>query len=177
MRYLPPSLALVVALSWSMAATAEPPAPVDAPAPRPTVSADDQIRTGLKLAHEGAWQAAIAAFNAALAIDPKSGEALFFRGQAEAAQKDYPAALRSLAAALNQMPHEAAVYEAIGEVHLARGDVDRAADALAIAADLYLRHGGQAEARETIARLREVKPDAAQLAELEARAAGGPALR
>ena len=49
--------------------------------------------------------------------------------------------------------------------------------ALAIAADLYLRQGAQAEARQAIARLREVKPDAAQLTTLDERAAGEPTPR
>ncbi|MGD2062319.1 MAG: tetratricopeptide repeat protein [Nitrospirota bacterium] len=141
------------------------------PVPESAVSADEQVRAGLKLAHQGAWQAAIEAFNAALAIDPESGEALFFRGQAEAAKKDYPAALHSLAAALTHMPHEPAIYQTIGEVHAARGDADRAADALAIAADLYLRQDAGPEAQQTVARLREVKPDAPQLSALQERAA------
>jgi tetratricopeptide (TPR) repeat protein len=173
MSYLRASLALIVTMGCCGTAVAgDPPSAVQPPPPTSAVSADDQIRTGLKRAHEGAWQAAIDAFNAALAIDPESGEALFFRGQAEAAKKDYPAALRSLAAALSHMPHEAAIYQTIGEIHMARGDADRAAEALAIAADLYLRQGAQAEARQTITRLREVKPDAPQLGELEGRTAG-----
>jgi len=172
MSYRHACLALIVALSCGGAAPpGDPPPATNDPPPRSAASADDQIRTGLGLAHKGDWEAAIDAFNRALAIDPKSGEALFFRGQAEAAQKDYPAALRSLAAALPHLPHEPAIYQAIGEIHAARGNTGRSADALAIAADLYLRQGAQAEARQTIARLREVKPDAAQLSELEARAA------
>jgi len=172
---LRPWLALIVALSCGGAAAAgDPPAAGHDPAPGSVVSAEDQIRTGLGLAHTGDWGAAIDAFNRALAIDPESGEALFFRGQAEAAQKDYPAALRSLAAALPHLPHEPAIYQAIGEIHATRGDAGRAADALAIAADLYLRQGAQAEARHAISRLREVKPDAAQLTTLDERAAGEP---
>jgi len=172
---LRPCLALILAMACGVAAAAgEPPPTAHDPAPGSTASADDQIRTGLGLAHKGDWGAAIAAFNQALAIEPDSGEALFFRGQAEAAQKDYPAALRSLAAALSHLPHEPAVYRAIGEIHAARGDTDRAADALAIAADLYLRQESQADARQAIDRLRQVKPDAAQLSALQERAAAEP---
>ena len=175
MSLLRPWLALLVALSCSVATAAgDPPPAAHDPAPGSAASADDPIRTGLGLAHKGDWGAAIAAFNRALAIDPESGEALFFRGQAEAAQKDYPAALHSLAAALSHLPHEPAIYQAIGETHAARDDTDRAADALAIAADLYLRQGSRTEARQTIDRLRQVKPDAAQLNALDERAAGEP---
>lgn len=178
MSYRHACLALIVALSCGgAAAPGDPPSAANDPPPRSAVSADDQIRTGLGLAHKGDWGAAIDAFNRALAIDPQSGEALFFRGQAEAAQKDYPAALRSLAAALPHLPHEPAIYQAIGEIHATRGDTGRAADAFAIAADLYLRQGAQAEARQAIARLREVKPDAAQLTTLDERAAGEPTPR
>jgi tetratricopeptide (TPR) repeat protein len=171
-------LAVIVAL-WcgNSAVRGDPPSSVREPVPSTTASADEELRSGLKLAHEGAWQEAIAAFDRALAIDPDSGEALFFRGQAEAANKDYPAALRSLAAALSHLPHEAAIYQAIAEIHAARGDMERAADALAIAAEIHLRQNAQAEARRVIARLRQVKPDAPQLAALEARAAGNAAPR
>ncbi|HEX9593009.1 MAG TPA: tetratricopeptide repeat protein [bacterium] len=178
MSLLHSTLALIMALSCSgSVAAGDLPTAAHDPVSGSAVSADDQIRTGLKLAHEGAWQAAIDAFNAALATDPESGEALFFRGQAEAAQKDYPAALRSLAAALPHLPHEPALYQAIGEIHAARGDAVRAADAFAIAADLYLRQGAETEAQQTIARLRQIRPDAPQLGALNERAAGGPARR
>jgi tetratricopeptide (TPR) repeat protein len=178
MTYRYVSLVLIVALSCSMAVAAQvTPPTAHTPAPEMPPATDEPIRVGLGLAHKGDWQGAIAAFNRALALDPESGEALFFRGQAEAAHRDYPAALHSLATALHHIPHEPAIYQTIGEIHAARGDTDRAADALAIAADLYLRQEAPTAARQAIDRLREVKPDAVQLGELEERAAGGAARR
>ena len=96
------------------------------PSPAPTATARDYVEQGTDSGAKGDLDAAIAAFDQALSIDPKYAPAYFFRGKAHALQNKPDDAIADYSKVIQYDPNNKEAYFQRGSLRGQEGDFDEA---------------------------------------------------
>ncbi len=107
-------------------ATTAPATPSAPPAPDLSQQVNAYVTDGISSFQKGDLDSALAAFNHALDLDPKSADALYNRGLTKAAQDDSDGAISDYSQALQLNSKMAPAYYARGLARHSKGDLDGA---------------------------------------------------
>ena len=140
-------------------------------------SSYDDLSAGIQYYNQGQWQAAIGAFDKALAANDlvpdlqfiahfDRGQSYARLGQADAAIEDYSASLQMRPAEAQVLFDRAAIYLSSGKMDLAAADIDRViatrptlGRAFGIRAAINIRRGQLDKAREDMKTVLKLLPD------------------